>query len=306
MASLKDLPRSEFGANFGVQAKDLDTTFALPGTAIAQAQITPDQMGLTVWNATGSGLTAGQLVYVSGWNGTHAMPQVSLAAATNQALAAEWVVTAPISNGASGLVGRHFSLGSLNTNAATVGDLVYLDVTAGGYTVTTPPTGATANLYQTIGRVAVKSATVGVIDFDLVSGMVPRLLYRANAHLPTIGTAAGAYVGYASVGVPGTIVGGRAVFTTSLAINGTNYVTLTAVNLSNSSVSLLAASPANSTFTGGAAITADTAYPLTLIGTAANLIVAQGDLIKVAATVTGTLGGAITGLNLVSFPIIPS
>src|SRR5579864_3137258 len=155
---LRDLPRSEFGGAFRVQAADLDTGV----NAAGQAGVSPDNMGLTVWNATGSTITAGQLVYVSTWHaGPPAMPQVALATANTQTgnSRAEWVAIANILNGASGLVGRHFSLAAQNTNAATVGDPVYLDsTTAGGYILTTQPI---AGMVQVVGRVAVKSASVG-------------------------------------------------------------------------------------------------------------------------------------------------
>ena len=68
-------------------------------------------------------------------------------------------------------------------------------------------------------------------------------------------------------------------------------------NVTNSNAAMLATSPAgiNTTkSTGGTAIAADTPHPLTLSGTAANLLVNQGDRILVRYTGTGTLANTVT------------
>ena len=84
----------------------------------------------------------------------------------------------------------------------------------------------------------------------------------------------------------------------SLAASDSNYITWTVVNLGQAgagSTALLSTSDLNTTkATGGVAITALANKSLTLHGTATNLDVAEGDVIRIRATATGTLAGAVT------------
>lgn len=338
MPGLKDLPHGLFGSGFGIKAGDLDPAFVLPaaslpsGASIAavipQGGLAPNQIGLIVWNATGSPITAGQLVYISGWNAANAMPQVSLAIATAGVSAAQYVALATIANGASGVVGLHFRMTGQNTNtAAAVGDPVFLDVNAGGFFVgssvaaTPPQYPPAAIIYQVVGRVVAKSATVGIIDFDLLSLGPPLLLDWPETTLPTIPTTAGAVVNARIlVRKPGTLGGIALVFKDALATGnssgaGTGSVAFTLTNLGNAGVGttvMLAVSPAgvNSTATtGGAAIAADTPYGLAIstANAGANLVVAAGDVLKLTATNTGggnTLANAVTE-GIVCPAIIP-
>jgi len=87
----------------------------------------------------------------------------------------------------------------------------------------------------------------------------------------------------------------------ALAANDSNYITFTIVNLGQAgagSAAMLAATDANTTkSTGGTALSANTKRTLTLNGTAANLVVAAGDRLRLRATATGTLA------NTVTFPV---
>lgn len=133
------------------------------------------------------------------------------------------------------------------------------------------------------------------------AGEVP--YYEVNA--PLMATASGINTipttstskTYITVPRGGVLAGASITTATSLAIDGTNYVTFTATNVlgagSGTTVMLAAASTDNTTFTGGVAITAKKQYALTISATAANLRVAEGDVIEVVATVTGTLSGAL-------------
>ena len=115
-----------------------------------------------VWNATGGTLSKGECVYISGWESTQSLDEVTEAENTDLTTRARYVLTADIANGASGVVYPEATVTGLNTSALNVDDIIYLD-TGGGYT-TTPPSGATV-INQSIGMVTVKSATVGVIHF---------------------------------------------------------------------------------------------------------------------------------------------
>ena len=71
-----------------------------------------------------------------------------------------------LANNTNGLAYKTFRLTGQNVGGAE-GDPVYLSTTAGGWTLTAP-TGAD-DINQVVGRVAVVSATVGVVEFDLES-----------------------------------------------------------------------------------------------------------------------------------------
>lgn len=97
----------------------------------------------------------------------------------------------------------------------------------------------------------------------------------------------------------------------ALAQHGSNYLTFSLTNLGQAgagSAAMLAATDANTTkTTTGSAIGANTKRALTLNGTAANLVVAKGDRIRLRAAATGTLANTITGaLALAQFSRVVS
>ena len=87
----------------------------------------------------------------------------------------------------------------------------------------------------------------------------------------------------------------------ALAASDTNYITFSVTNLGQAgagSAAMVAATDANTTkTTGGTALSANAARSLALNGTAANLVVAAGDRIRIRAAATGTLA------NTVTFPV---
>jgi hypothetical protein len=87
----------------------------------------------------------------------------------------------------------------------------------------------------------------------------------------------------------------------ALSASDSNYITFTITNLGTSgsgTAAMLAATDANTTkATGGTALTANARRVLSLNGTAANLVVAAGDRIRIRAAATGTLA------NTVTFPV---
>ena len=87
----------------------------------------------------------------------------------------------------------------------------------------------------------------------------------------------------------------------ALAASDTNHITFTITNLGLAgagSTVMLAATDANTTkATGGTALAANTLRSLSLNGTAANLVVAAGDRLRIRAAATGTLA------NTVTFPV---
>ncbi len=122
--------------------------------------------GLPVWNATGSTLAQGALIYVSGWSETYKKFLVTLADADvigrGNAL---FIVRNAILNGQAGVGWKTMRLAALNTSSGSVSDPVYLSATAGGWTLTAPS--AAGGSDQVVGRIAVDSATLGEIEFNL-------------------------------------------------------------------------------------------------------------------------------------------
>lgn len=84
----------------------------------------------------------------------------------------------------------------------------------------------------------------------------------------------------------------------ALATSDTNYITWSITNLGQAgsgSTAILATDDLNTTkATGGAAIVASSSKSLVLHGTVTNLDVVEGDVIRIRATATGTLAGAVT------------
>ena len=87
----------------------------------------------------------------------------------------------------------------------------------------------------------------------------------------------------------------------ALTANNSNFITFSITNLGaagSGSAAMLAATDANTTkSTGGTALSANTLRSLTLTGTAADLVVAAGDRLRIRAAATGTLA------NTVTFPV---
>ncbi len=88
----------------------------------------------------------------------------------------------------------------------------------------------------------------------------------------------------------------------ALTASDINYLTFSITNLGQAgagSAAMLAATDANTTkATGGTGLAANTLRSLALNSTAANLVVAAGDRIRVRAAATGTLA------NTVTFPVV--
>jgi hypothetical protein len=291
---LRDLPRTEFGDPFRVQAADLDTGI-----------VTPRALGVLVRNQSGSSIPAGSLLAVTGWSGPltgfpNGLSLVTLASAAGRYTGATWIAQAAIPNNSNAIVAEQYMVTGVNTNAATVGDPVYLDsVTPGGYVLTNPPV---APYYQVVGRVAIKSATVGVIDLNLAAG-VPFALdaWRQQMALPTIGTAAATYAQGMEIQRAGTLAAVRLKFEVALAQSDTNFVTFQVNNRGSGAgnTNWLTTSPAgvNTTkTTGGKAVTAYTDYGVT--AATGPFTVAIGDWIDFTAVVTGTLANTLTGGSL--------
>jgi hypothetical protein len=120
---------------------------------------------LTVANKSGSPMTAGQLVYVSGYDATLGAPTVTLADADTAGKVAQLVIAAAIADGATGTALESGLVTGLNTSAASaVGSLAYLGQATAGSFVWAALTGADM-VSQVIGICVTKHASTGSILF---------------------------------------------------------------------------------------------------------------------------------------------
>src|SRR5438270_483141 len=129
---------------------------------------------------------------------------------------------------------------------------------------------------------------------DMAPGMATRLLHSSVPTVATTGTTELLII----VPVAGTIVAAAVAFKDALAAHATAILTFAIVNKGQAgagTTALLAATDANTSKTStGTAISAYTTRNLTLHGTAANLVVAAGDVLAVTFTSATTLANTLT------------
>jgi hypothetical protein len=148
--------------------------------SLSTLAVTPEKEGLTVKNVFAGTLAVGTLVCVNGTTtdpatggDVYATVTKADADANAPATLATYVVVKAMAQNAFGKVARSFTQYGVNTSSwGTVGDPVYLSTTAGEATATAP-TSPGANV-QRVGYVAKKSATAGIISFDLRSNTVTK------------------------------------------------------------------------------------------------------------------------------------
>lgn len=141
---------------------------AVAGNALVASDTTAAAGGALEVRSEAAALAANALVYISGWNETYGLPLVTKADADASGRQAQFVCRSAIPINTNGVVfqtARSAATLDTQTGTSAVGDPVYLDTTAGGWTATAPT--ASNAVVQIVGRVAVRSATVGVLEFDL-------------------------------------------------------------------------------------------------------------------------------------------
>lgn len=123
-----------------------------------------------VYNASGSALTDGQVVSITGAQGNR--PSVVLADVNDANLSRKTlgIVTEPIAAGAEGFVCTFGIVRNLNTSSFTEGSEVYLGAVAGTLTTTRPTSPSRIVL---VGNVVRSSATVGSIFVKVSQESVP-------------------------------------------------------------------------------------------------------------------------------------
>ena len=140
---------------------------------------------IVVRNSTGSTLTKGQVVYLSGATGNR--PNAVLAQANSEATSSKTigVVVANIANNSDGNVAVSGTLHDLNTNSFTAGDAVWLSATTAGAFTVTPP--AEPNHTVFIGYIARAHPTLGRIVIAIQNGYELDELHGVSVPSPSNG-----------------------------------------------------------------------------------------------------------------------
>lgn len=137
-----------------------------------------------VYNNTGSTLSDGQVVYVTG--ASAGRPTVALADADSEATSARTigVVTESIPNNSEGFITTFGFVRDLNTSAFNEGDALYLSGTPGGLTNIEP---IPPQHRVTVGIVARKNAVDGSLFIDVDNGYELDELHDVLINTPTDG-----------------------------------------------------------------------------------------------------------------------
>lgn len=139
------------------------TTFTNKTINDSTNDIHADDVHTFVRNASGSTITKGKCLYISGYNSGLDLPQVDLADATQSANAMPCVgiMDEDVANNASGHMLEIGRMNGIDTSSFSIGDILYVSVTAGDFS--TAPTAKTDDV-QPIAIVIRSHATLGVIE----------------------------------------------------------------------------------------------------------------------------------------------
>ena len=126
-------------------------------------------------NDTGSTLTKGTLVFISGFNVANSLPTVTKAKADDPNTRAEYLVVADVANNANGNLAQQYTISGIDTSSfSSVGDHVYLDITTAGIFTQTAPNrnedsgdNGDNTIRQHLGRVLIINVTTGSIHFNV-------------------------------------------------------------------------------------------------------------------------------------------
>jgi hypothetical protein len=144
-----------------------------------------ERVEIIVRNSTGSTLTKGQIVYLSGATGNR--PNAVLADASDEATSSKTIgmVVANILNNADGNVAVSGTLHDLNTNSFADGDTLWLSETPGGMVANTPPAEPAHAVF--IGYVARAHPTQGRIVLAIQNGYELNELHGVLISSPVTG-----------------------------------------------------------------------------------------------------------------------
>lgn len=145
-----------------------------------------ERIEIVVRNSTGSTLTKGQIVYLSGATGNR--PNAVLAQANTEATSSKTIgmITANIANNADGYIAVNGTLHDIDTSSFTAGDMLWLSATTpGGVVANTPP--AEPNHTVFIGYVARVHPTQGRVVLAIQNGYELDELHGVQITTPSNG-----------------------------------------------------------------------------------------------------------------------
>lgn len=186
-----------------------------------------ERIQIVVRNSTGSTLTKGQIVYLSGATGNR--PNAVLAQANSEATSSKTIgmVIANIANNTDGQIAVNGTLHDIDTSAFSAGDMLWLSATtAGGVVANTPPAepnhsvfiGYVARVHPTLGRVVL--AIQNGYELDELHGV--QITSVANNDLLQYDSTSGLWKNesLSSAGIQPTLVSGTSIKT----INSTSLL----------------------------------------------------------------------------------
>lgn len=266
-----------------------------------------DKLYVYVKNETGTTLTKGQAVYISGANGTNALVSLADADLENTSSKTLGLLVQTLAQGDHGYVITNGRLDGIDTSGATAaGDTVWLSSTAGGRVYVNPPAKPAHAVY--LGVVTRKHAVTGEIEVKVQNGYELQELHNVENGTPTTGdvlrynstnslwehspaltdlttTVAGKV---ASVGAtaPITSTGGT---TPTIAINDASTSAKGAVQLEDSTTSTSTTKAATPNSVKSAYDLAAAAIPKSVVDAKGDLLVASAadTIIRLAAGVNG-------------------
>jgi len=173
-----------------------------------------DFVHIQVRNESGSALSAGDVVYTSGWSVGQSKTLVSLADASSAStMPALGIMNEALSNNATGEVIVKGLVENIDTSSWSEGDILYVSETAGALTSTKPTGSAQVEAVATVLR---SHASLGIISVNTravpyVTGFAATLLDdgTASAARSTLGAASSSHTHDASEIVSGTMADAR-------------------------------------------------------------------------------------------------
>jgi hypothetical protein len=153
----------------------------------AGAATTSEALRTYVKNATGSTITKGQVVYVTGADGTNAL--IGLATASTEVGSSKTlgIAASTMTNNAFGYIIENGQLSNVDTSAAAAGDSVWLGNAPGSYTFANPPAKPSNSVY--LGVVTKANVSTGEILVKVQNGYELNELHDVDAGSPADGQA---------------------------------------------------------------------------------------------------------------------
>jgi len=258
-----------------------------------------------VYNDSGSTLTKGQVVYISGAQGNRVAVKLARANLESTSFGTLGLVAESIANGAEGYIIVSGALYKLNTTGLTAGATVYLSpTTAGAYTTTKPQA---PDQLVVLGWVERVSATVGSIYVKVDNGYELDELHDVRITSPQSGNILIYDASTTPIGVwkNANLTAGTGISIT----NGAGSITINNTGVTSVGVSVptgLSVSGSPVTSTGTIAITYAAGYSIPTTASQSNWDTAYTDRLKwdggssglVAATGRTSLGATTLGSNL--------